>query len=177
MSLKRNVTVPDGHGSSSCSSEGSSAAIDRSSDTQPRARVQAELLGQQRAGGLEGAEGLGLTTAAVERDHPLGEEVLPQGVGGAEGLELGHDVGVAAELELGVDARFEEGEAQLGQAGALHEHDRQVAEVGQGIAPPAGQRLAVEVDGLGRVVGRQVPGPGPKASTRRTSTDASPASW
>ena len=132
--------------------------MDRSSETETRARVEAQLVRQRDPGGLERAQGLGLTTAPVQGDHSLGEEVLPQRVGGAEGLELGDEVGMAAELELGVHASLQEGEPELGEPGRLDQHDGEVPEVGQGIASPAGQGLAVEVDGLRRVVGRQVPG-------------------
>ena len=48
-----------------------------------------ELLRQHLAGGLEGTEGVGLPTGAVEREHLQGPELLAVGVLTREPLEVG----------------------------------------------------------------------------------------
>ena len=57
---------------------------------QPRRRVDAELLGQDLAGGLEGAERVGLPARSVEREHLQGAELLAVRVLTREPLEVGH---------------------------------------------------------------------------------------
>ena len=78
------------------------------------ARLEAELLDERAARVLVGRERVGLAAGAVEREHELAAQALV-GTGAArrERLELGDEVGVAAELELGVDQVLPRREAEL----------------------------------------------------------------
>ena len=54
---------------------------------------------------LVGLERLGLAAAAVQREHQLAAQVLAQRVLSHQRLELADELGVAAEREVGLDAR------------------------------------------------------------------------
>ena len=66
------------------------------------ARLDAELVDAAPPRVLVGAQRLGLAARAVEGEHELAAQALAQGVRGDERLELADELGVAAELELGV---------------------------------------------------------------------------
>jgi len=112
--------------------------------------LDAHLLDEQPPRVAERRERLGLTPAAVEGEHPLAAQVLAQRVAGDERLELGHEVGVTAEREIGVDAPLERHGALLLEACDLGLRKGLVRDVGQRRASPQGERLAQEA---GRVRG------------------------
>ena len=91
---------------------------------------------------------LGLAVGAVEGEHELAAEALPQRVAGDERLQLADELGVAAEREVGLDPLFERRQLQLVQARDLRLCERLVGEVGQGGAPPEGERPAQLLGGL-----------------------------
>jgi hypothetical protein len=72
-----------------------------------RTRLDPQLLDQGRPRGLVRSKRLGLPAGVVEREHQLPPETLTQRVLGDEVLELAHELGVAAELEIGVDPLLE----------------------------------------------------------------------
>ena len=68
-----------------------------------RSRLQTELAREQPAAVAVGLERLRLPAAAVEREHPLSPQALPQRVGCHERGEPPHDLGVAPETEQRLD--------------------------------------------------------------------------
>ena len=70
---------------------------------QRRARVEADLLGQELPEVAIGPEGLDLPAGAVERQHPLSPQPFPERVGPRQGVELGGQLGVAAAGQLGLN--------------------------------------------------------------------------
>ena len=75
-----------------------------------RARLDPELVHQRAAGVLVGLERLGLPAGAIEREHQLRAQPLAQRILGDERLQLADELGVAAGLEVGVDALLEHGQ-------------------------------------------------------------------
>ena len=78
---------------------------------QRRARREPELLIEPAPSALEHLERVGLTAAAVQREHQLAREPLMRRVAGDQPFELGGHRGVAAELEFGFDPCLQRGEA------------------------------------------------------------------
>ncbi|HET6752077.1 MAG TPA: hypothetical protein VFL71_22755, partial [Actinomycetes bacterium] len=66
---------------------------------QRRGRVDAQLLGQHRAGLLVDAQRVRLPPGAVQRQHQLRPQPLAQRVAGDERVELADEQGVAAERQ------------------------------------------------------------------------------
>jgi hypothetical protein len=75
--------------------------------------LDAELLVEPVAELAVGGQRLGLAPRAVEGDHELAAQPLAQGLAHHEPVELGHELGVVAQDEVGVDALLEAGEATL----------------------------------------------------------------
>ena len=94
---------------------------------------------------------LGLAVGAVEGEHELAPEPLPQRMPSDERLQLADQLSVAAEREVGLDPLFERRQLQLVQARDLRLCERLVGEVGQGGAPPEGERPAQLLGGLLRL--------------------------
>ena len=109
-------------------------------------RLEADLLGQHVAQLLVGPQRLGLPTAAVQRDHPVGPQALPEGVRRAQALELADELGVAPGVEVGADPRLQRGEAGLLEADRLGPGEVEVGQIAEGRAPP-------EVEGGAEAVG------------------------
>ena len=121
-----------------------------------------ELLDECRARGRVGAERVRLPAGAVEREELLSAEMLPKGLLGDERLELGDELAVAAEGEVGVDATLECFEAQLLEA-AGPDRDRLAGEVGERRAPPQRERLAEQGRRLLRLSGAGIVDPATEA--------------
>ena len=83
------------------------------------ARLEAELLHQHAPRVLVGLQRLGLPAAAVQGEHQLPAQPLAQRMTGDEGLELGDDLAVASEREVGLDPFLDGGQAELLEAGDL----------------------------------------------------------
>ena len=90
------------------------------------ARLQPELLVEKAAAGLVDGQRVGLPAGAVEGEHELATEPLAQRVLLDELLELGHELRVASELEVGVDPLLEGCQALLLEAGARGPRERSV---------------------------------------------------
>ena len=89
-----------------------------------------------------GRERVGLAPRAIEGEHELPAWPLAQGLRLDERLELGDELGVAREREVGVDPLLERDRAQLLEPCDLGLCERLVEEVGQGGAAPQAERLA-----------------------------------
>ena len=111
---------------------------------QERARLEPELLDEELAAFAVDLERLRLPARAVEGEHQLRPQPLAQRIGADEPLELGDEVGVLPDRQLRLGALLEEGEAELVEPRDLLLRERLVAEVGQRLAPPQGERLVEE---------------------------------
>ena len=103
--------------------------------------VDPQLVDEEPAGVLVGAQRLGLATAAVERHHELAAQPFAQRVLGDEGREGGRRAGVVAGGQAGLDAVLLGRRPQLVQAADGDGGEGLEGEVGQRRAPPEGQGL------------------------------------
>ena len=106
-----------------------------------RARLEAELLDQRLARVLVDLQRLGLPTRAVEREHQLGAEALPERMRRRQRLELRHELGVAAGREPGLDPVLDRRHPELREPGDLGPRERGVGEVGEHGPAPERERL------------------------------------
>ena len=120
------------------------------------AGLEAELLDQDLASLVVDAKRLRLTTRPVEGDHQLCAQALPQRMLGDERLQLGDEVGVAAELELGLDSILRRGRPQLLEPGRLCPRVRDVGAVGERRPTPKTECLAEGHRRLCRLAGPEV---------------------
>ena len=104
--------------------------------------VDAEFAGEQVAGTPVGGERLGLPAAAIQREHELAVQPLPQRMLGGQLLQFAGERIVAAKRQVSIDPRLQRSEPQLLQAGCLRAGERVVGQVGQHAAAPQLQRLA-----------------------------------
>ena len=118
--------------------------MSRSSVAQLGRGLQPQLVRQHLARIAVGGERVGLATAAVERQHQLRAQRLAQRMLRHERLQLADQVRMAAEREVGVDARAEADEAQLLEALGRTGRERLVADVLQRRAAPQPERLGQE---------------------------------
>ena len=105
------------------------------------ARLQSELPRQLAPGRPVGAQGLGLASGPVEREHQLPPQALTQGMVGDQDLQLADEIRMATGGEIGVDALLERDEAQLLESGDLRLQPSLVDQVGQRWAAPQRERL------------------------------------
>jgi hypothetical protein len=117
-----------------------------------RPRVDAELLDERAASAPEDLEGIGLPATAVEREHQLAPQTLAKHVLCDQRLELRHQLVMAAERQLGVDAILDRREPQLLEPSDLALRECLALEVGQRLAPPERQRVAQARRPLARIV-------------------------
>ena len=90
-----------------------SAACSRCSGV---AGLDPELLGEDPAPLVVDGERVGLTAGPVEREHELAAQPLAQRMRADERVELGDQLGVPPERELGLDPRLDRLQAQLLEA-------------------------------------------------------------
>ena len=90
----------------------------------------------------EHLERVGLPVAPVEREHQLPAEPLAAPVLGDQRLELGDELAMAPEREVGLDAVLERRQPQLLQPRHLGLRERLVADVLVGVPAPQPERLA-----------------------------------
>ena len=107
------------------------------------AGLQPELLDEPAARRLERLERVGLATGAIQREHQLRREALPQRVLAERGREPADEVDVPAIGELALEPPFERGEAQLLEPCDLALRERLEGEVRERRAAPQRQRLLV----------------------------------
>ena len=117
-----------------------------------RPGVDAELLDERPASALEHVQRVGLPAAAVEREHQLAAQALAKRVLRDERLELRHQLVMAAERQVGVDAILDRRETELLQPGDLALRERLVPELGQRLPAPERERLAQAGRPLLRIV-------------------------
>ena len=111
--------------------------------TQDRRRLDPELVDERLPRRPVDVERFRLPTGAVERPHQRADETLVQRMRAHERLELGHELGVAAEREVGLDAQLERGEAHLLEALRISGcASSSSARSGEGFAAPEADRLA-----------------------------------
>jgi hypothetical protein len=87
-------------------------------------------------GGHVGLERIGLPATAVEREHQLPAQALPQRMGAHQRFKLRGHVHVCAEREVSLDPLFERGDAQMLQSRNFRLGERLVDEVGQRRSSP-----------------------------------------
>ena len=87
-------------------------------------------------------ERLGLAAGPVLREHELRQQALAQGVLGDERLELGHELGVLAEREVGVDPPLDRQQVQILEAHDRGLRERLVGEIRKRRPAPEPERLA-----------------------------------
>jgi hypothetical protein len=101
-----------------------------------RAGVDAELLGQGLPGPSVGLQGFGLPARAVQGQHELAVETLPQRMGRHQRLQLTNQLGVATQGKLGLDRILHGGQAALLQPHHLPLAAGSQGDVGEGRPPP-----------------------------------------
>src|SRR5262249_35900273 len=106
--------------------------------------LDAQLLDERLTGLPVSLEGLRLPARAVEGQHELPAEPLPQRILGHEGLELPHALRVAPELDLGIDHLLVGGGAELLHAGDLDLGEQLVGEIRERRTAPERERFAEE---------------------------------
>jgi hypothetical protein len=111
--------------------------------------VDAELAGEQIAHAPVGGQCFRLPAAAVQRQHQLAVQPLPQRMPGGQLFQLGGERVVPAQRQVGVDPGLQRGQPQLLQPGRLGPGERIAVQVGQYRAAPQTQRLAQRGGGFG----------------------------
>jgi hypothetical protein len=84
---------------------------------------------------------VGLPAAAIQREHQLTAQPLPEHVLGDQRFELRYQLVVAAGRQVGVDAVLERRQPQLLQPGDLALGQRHALQLGQRLPPPQRQRI------------------------------------
>ena len=82
---------------------------------QLRPRVDAQLLDQDRPGPLIGQQRVGLPTGAVQGQHELGPQPLPQRLLPDQPLQLGHQLPMPPQPQVRLDPILQRDQPQLGQ--------------------------------------------------------------
>ncbi len=118
-----------------------------------RAGVDAELLEERLAGGSVGGERVCLAPRAVEREHQLRAGPLAHGLRGDERFELGDELGMTTEREIGLDPLLEHGGSQVLEPRDLGLGERFVQEVRERRPLPERERVAKCTLAGGRVPG------------------------
>ena len=106
------------------------------------ARLDPDLVDERVPRVAVGLERLRLAAGAIQREHPLGVQVLAQRIRSDERVELPDHVGVAALREIGVDRALRRTHAQLLEPADLGGRERLVGEVGERISVPERERVA-----------------------------------
>jgi hypothetical protein len=78
-----------------------------------RARLDPQIVDKSPSSGAVRVEGFGLPSRPVERQHLMSPQPLPVWIALHKLAELGHERGVAAAGEVGLDAALDRGHAQL----------------------------------------------------------------
>ena len=116
------------------------------------ARLEPELLDEKRPPLPVGLQGLGLPTAAVQRQHQLRPQPLTQRVPCDERLELADEVLVPSEVEVDRDPLFEHDEPPFVQARRLRPDPRGEVEVAERSAAPERESLGERSRGGGQIL-------------------------
>ncbi len=119
----------------------------RLQSAQLRPRIEAEFLAQELTALLEDPQGVGLPSAAVEREHQQPSHALTKGMGGDQFLELNDGPMVTPELQLEIKPVLGHRKSQLGQPGDRSRGEFVVGEVGKRSASPDRIRLGQQFGG------------------------------
>ena len=111
-------------------------ALERS---QLLARLETELLREERSGSPVGGECIRLPLRAVEGHHQLAPQALAERFLSDEAFELRDERGVPAQRELSLDALLDANKAELVEASGLEGEDAAVPDVGERRAAPQGE--------------------------------------
>ena len=147
---------------------------------QGSARLQSQLPEQDPPGHPVGRQGVGPAAGAVQGEHQLPAQPLLERMPGDQLGQLAHELDVAAEGELGVDAVLGGGEAELLQPHRRRRDRRRAGHVGEGGAAPQAQRPPQPVGRLPGVPARAALARDRSTSDRkRSASKVSPAtcSW
>jgi hypothetical protein len=98
---------------------------------EPAAGLDAQLLVQDPTGAVEGLEGIRLPARAVQRQHQLAPQPLPERMPGYQPLQLPDQPAMGPQGEIGLDAVLQRGQAQRLQAGPFGLQSGHLVEVGQ----------------------------------------------
>jgi hypothetical protein len=86
-------------------------------------RLDPELVHERPSRLLIDLERLGLSTGAVKREHQLTAKAFAEGVLAHQDLELGNELGVAAEREVELDPLFQRRQPELLEPPPLKVHE------------------------------------------------------
>ncbi len=113
--------------------------------------LDAELLDKRAARCLERLERIGLPAAAVEGQHELDAQTLPQRMLRDQRLELRDEVAVAAEREVGIDSLLERQEAKLVQPADRRLGEPLIRKLRERRAAPESECVAERICGRRRI--------------------------
>ena len=119
-----------------------------------------------------GGERLGLPARAVQREHELAAQALPQRMLGDEGLELADHVLGPAERDVGVDPVRDAGEPEVLETGDLGLGEELASHVGEGGASPDRERSAQRLDRRRRSSPASSVCPRRRSSSKRSASSA-----
>ena len=103
-----------------------------------------ELVDERPARVVVRGERLRLAAGAVEREHELGAQSLAQRVATDEGLELGHQIRVGLDLEVGRDPLLQHAEAEILEPVDLVLREVLELQVGERSTAPERERVSQE---------------------------------
>ncbi len=107
-----------------------------------RAGLKRESLDQAAPAVAVDLERLGLAITAIEREHELAARALAQRMLRYECLQVGDQIGMPTERELGLDAFLQRDQAKLLEPLDVHPGERLEFQIGQRPAAPQALRLA-----------------------------------
>jgi hypothetical protein len=109
---------------------------------EPLSRLEAKLLREQAPPLLIDVESLRLAPRAVEGEHQLGSEALTQRVLADEHANLGDELRVPAQREVGIEPLLDGAQTELSESAALDLHESNRVEIGKRLAAPEVECLA-----------------------------------
>jgi hypothetical protein len=121
--------------------------------SQRRPRIHAQFVGQPLADQRAGADGLGMPTAAIQRQDSLGPQPFPERIRHDERIELAGDRLVAPAREVGVDAILDRAGVGLGETSGRGLEAHAGLNVGERLASPQSERLTQRARRGHRVAG------------------------
>jgi hypothetical protein len=113
-------------------------------------RLETEVSDERPAGLLVDLQRLRLAPRAVEREHVLAAQPFAIGVGGDERLELGHELAVTAEREVGGDPLLERHQVKVLEPRRLEGRERGLPEIRERGPTPERERPAERRRSFGR---------------------------
>jgi len=120
------------------------------------AGFKTQLLGESPSSGIESSEGLGLAAPSIQRKHQLSKQPLALRMLTDQCLQLGHELRIAAEREICVDATLERNQPPLLQPLGLSLSKRLEQHVRQRLAAPKGERCTQSLGGRRGVASRKL---------------------